>query len=180
MFRRVVTGHVGDKSTIIADGVPARTEIFKATPGMATSYMWATPAQPTVPGEPVVETLTDRTPFLPDVGETRFIYLQVAPDSVFMDENFDPAASGEEMMALEPEMMAVMEPENPGMHRTQTIDYVIVLDGEICLEVDEQEEVLVKAHDVVIQNGTRHAWRNRSHKPVLLAIVLIGAAPRHA
>ena len=180
MFRRVVTGHVGNKSTIVADSAPPRTHVLKATPGMATSYLWATHAQPKVPGEPVIETFTEDIRFLPGVGETRFIYLQVAPDSVLLDENFDPAAAGAEMMALQPEMAATMELENPGMHRTQTIDYVIVLDGEIYLEVDDEEEVRLTTHDVVIQNGTRHAWRNKSGKPTLLAVVLIGAAPRPA
>jgi quercetin dioxygenase-like cupin family protein len=68
-----------------------------------------------------------------------------------------------------------MEPDNPGMHFTDTVDYVIVLDGEVWLEVDGGKDVLLKKHDVVIQNGTRHAWRNKSDRNVTIAAVLVGA-----
>ena len=60
------------------------------------------------------------------------------------------------------------------MHTTDTIDYGIVLSGEIWLEVDDGEETRLRQHDVVIQNGTRHAWRNKSSAPATAAFVLIG------
>ena len=66
----------------------------------------------------------------------------------------------------------VMEPDNPGMHTTQTIDYGIVLSGEIHLELDEGE-VLLQAGDVVVQRATRHAWWNRSGELCKVAFVLI-------
>jgi hypothetical protein len=68
-----------------------------------------------------------------------------------------------------------MEPENPGMHTTPTIDYGFVLNVEIWLELDDGKTVHLKEHDVVVQNGARHAWRNKSDKPVTMAFVLIGA-----
>ena len=61
------------------------------------------------------------------------------------------------------------------MHKTDSVDYGILLDGEIWLELDDGKEVHLKRHDTVIQNGTRHAWRNRSDKPTTIALVLIGA-----
>jgi len=63
------------------------------------------------------------------------------------------------------------------MHTTPTVDYGIVLDGEIWLELDN-ETVHLKRHDIVIQNGTRHAWRNKGTAPATLAFVLIGATRR--
>ena len=68
-----------------------------------------------------------------------------------------------------------METDNPGMHTTQTVDYGIVLEGEVWLEVDDGKQVHLKPHDIVVQNGTRHAWRNKGDKPVKIAFVLIGA-----
>ncbi len=68
----------------------------------------------------------------------------------------------------------VMEREDPSMHTTPTIDYGIVLDGEVVLELDEGE-TLMKAGDIVVQRKTRHAWRNRSGKPVTTAFVLISS-----
>ena len=68
----------------------------------------------------------------------------------------------------------VMEQDDPAMHKTPTIDYGIVLEGEVVLELDEGETVL-RAGDVVVQRRTRHAWRNRSGKPCRLLFVLISS-----
>jgi quercetin dioxygenase-like cupin family protein len=63
------------------------------------------------------------------------------------------------------------------MHKTQTIDYVIVLKGEVTLVLDGDERDL-KPFDVVIQRGTNHAWVNRGKEPALLAVVLVDATVR--
>jgi predicted SnoaL-like aldol condensation-catalyzing enzyme len=68
------------------------------------------------------------------------------------------------------------DPERPGFHTTQTIDYQIVLSGELWLGLETGEETLVKQGDVVIQNGTSHAWTNRTREPAVLAAVSIGVA----
>jgi len=96
-----------------------------------------------------------------------------APDSVMM--SIDPVAGFQEFAEHVPDLAAAMEPDSPGMHTTQTVDYGIVLEGEVWLEVDDGKEVHLKPHDVIVQNGTRHAWRNKSDKPVKIAFVLIGA-----
>jgi mannose-6-phosphate isomerase-like protein (cupin superfamily) len=64
---------------------------------------------------------------------------------------------------------------HPMMHRTETIDYALILSGEITMVLDD-EEVLLKAGDVVVQCGTNHAWSNRSHAPCLVAFILIDGA----
>jgi len=61
-----------------------------------------------------------------------------------------------------------------GMHRTKTLDYAIVLSGEIYAVLDE-EEVLLKAGDVLVQQGTNHAWSNRTDRPATIAFVLVDA-----
>ena len=68
-----------------------------------------------------------------------------------------------------------LELDNPGMHTTDSVDYGIVIAGEVFLELDNGEERLLTAGDCVVQNGTRHAWRNRSDKTVTIAFVLLGA-----
>jgi quercetin dioxygenase-like cupin family protein len=78
-----------------------------------------------------------------------------------------------ENLAISPGLAELFEPD--GMHTTPTIDYGIVLEGEIWLELDEGRSRLIRKHDVVVQNGTRHAWRNKSDQPATLAVVLIGA-----
>jgi quercetin dioxygenase-like cupin family protein len=62
-----------------------------------------------------------------------------------------------------------------GMHTSDTIDYGIVLSGEVCLELDDGEEVHLKQGDCVVQNGTRHNWRNRGSEVCVIAFVLTGA-----
>ena len=64
------------------------------------------------------------------------------------------------------------EGKHPGMHRTQTVDYAIVLEGEIWAVMD-QDETLLRAGDVLIQRGTNHAWANRSNATARIAFVLI-------
>ncbi len=65
--------------------------------------------------------------------------------------------------------------EADGFHRTDTLDYVMVLDGEITLELD-RGSVALRSGDCVVQRGTRHAWRNRSGRPVTMAVVMVSLA----
>ena len=68
-----------------------------------------------------------------------------------------------------------MERDEPGMHTTATVDYGIVLSGEVVLELDDGAERTVRAGDVVVQRATRHAWRNRSDADCVVAFVLISS-----
>ena len=65
--------------------------------------------------------------------------------------------------------------ENIGMHTTDTVDYEFVISGEVVLELDDGAEVTLRPGDTVVQNGTRHAWRNRTSEPAVLVVVLVGA-----
>lgn len=65
--------------------------------------------------------------------------------------------------------------DNPGMHTSDSIDYDVVMEGEIHLELDDGESKKLSRGDVVVQNGTRHAWRNKSDKPATMLFVLVGA-----
>ena len=61
------------------------------------------------------------------------------------------------------------------MHTTDTVDFAVILSGEVYLELDDGAEVLLKAGDCVVQNGTRHAWHNRSTANCVVAFSMIGA-----
>jgi quercetin dioxygenase-like cupin family protein len=74
-----------------------------------------------------------------------------------------------------PGAIAAMEPDAPGMHITDSIDYVLVVSGEATLELDNGEQTVLRAGDAVIQNGTRHAWRNHGTEPCTIVGVAIGA-----
>jgi len=63
------------------------------------------------------------------------------------------------------------------MHTTHTVDYAILLDGELWLELDDGETVHLSAGDIVVQQATRHGWRNKGEHPATIAFVMLGAKP---
>jgi quercetin dioxygenase-like cupin family protein len=65
-----------------------------------------------------------------------------------------------------------MEPNNPGVHQTATVDYGVVLDGEVDLELDDGVKIRLTAGDTIVQLGSRHAWRNPTDRPATVAFVL--------
>jgi len=77
-------------------------------------------------------------------------------------------------IGLTPEGDASGKPRNPAMHRTKTIDYALILSGEIDMLLDDSE-IHLKAGDVVIQRGTNHAWVNRGNQPCQVAFVMVDA-----
>jgi quercetin dioxygenase-like cupin family protein len=172
--RRVVTGHNDGKSVIRSDGTPPRAKDFVHTPSFFSALVWTTPVRPSISfdGKDPTESVAS---FIPTLGETRFIIVTFPPDSVMASADFDPVAAIREQSEESPGLVQCFEPDNPGMHTTPTVDYGIVLDGEIWLELDDGNMTHLKRHDVIIQNRTRHAWRNKGTVPATLAFILIGA-----
>jgi hypothetical protein len=176
--RRVVTG-IGPegRSGVVSDGPAPRTDSYATVPGFESSLLWSTPAAAAVgPGTPRDD--TPQVSFVPAPGETRMMFVTFPPDAAMMRADFDPAAFGAEFAAKSPGLAERFEIDHPGMHTTDSIDYDVVLEGEIVLELDDGKEVMLRPHDVVVQNGTRHAWRNRSDKPAKMLFVLVGAERR--
>ena len=99
------------------------------------------------------------------------------PDAIFASRDFDPEAAAIEQAASLPGLAALFEPDNPGFHRTPTIDYGILLEGELVLELDDGVTASLGVGDIVVQNGTRHAWRNRTRATATMAFVLVGTGP---
>ncbi len=75
-------------------------------------------------------------------------------------------------------MAEVMEPDPPGMHTTETIDINLVISGEIWLELDDGAELQLKTDDCVVQNGTRHAWHNKTDAACTMVVAIVGAQRR--
>lgn len=174
MVRRIVTGERGGRSVVLSDGPVANTHDFAAVHGFQTTLAWKAEAVPALPydGEDPVARVTS---MVPDPQGSTLIIVRFPPDSVFAASDFDGAAAGQEQAEFLPGLFESFDPDGSGMHKTATVDYDIVLDGELWLELDDGEVRHLKAGDVVIQNGTHHAWRNRSDKVSTMAAVLIGA-----
>ena len=173
-MRRVVTGVVGGRSVFLSDGKPANMHSYIGWPGHKTALIWSTEATPHLPLRSGDEPASgDRV--TPAVGETRLLRVTFPPDSIFADPSFDPERYGDEAGQHLPGLIEAFEPNGSGMHRTASIDYGIVLDGEVWLELDDGAEVQLHQGDIIVQGGTRHAWRNKSDREVTLVFVLVGA-----
>ena len=91
------------------------------------------------------------------------------------ENGLDLEAFKKEYLEKVPGLSECHESDDPAMHTTDTIDYNIILSGEIWLELDDGNKVYLKPGDCVIQNGTRHAWRNEGAEPCFIASVRVGA-----
>ena len=172
-LRRVVTGrNRAGKAIMVQNGVSPRIVTTETLPGLALVEVWATDKIPTLPVDPVDLTTTMKS-FVPGPGGTRFRIVQFPRVS---NRAFDQEAFRREYSVKAPGLAEAMELQDFGMHTTDTVDYGVVISGEITLELDDGAKVSLKQGDCVVQNGTRHAWRNSSTTPCVMAFVLVGAA----
>jgi mannose-6-phosphate isomerase-like protein (cupin superfamily) len=172
--RRVVTGHDEDgKAVVISDGPAPFVHVNAVNPEWYSTDIWRTGETPArivpVPGEP---TLGPRRQ-MPQKRGTVLRINHFPPESEEV-RRMDPDASRRAFAALGNEKAATFGKggRHPLMHRTETIDYAIVLSGEITMVMDDRD-VELKAGDVLVQCGTNHAWSNRSNAPCVVAFVLI-------
>jgi mannose-6-phosphate isomerase-like protein (cupin superfamily) len=171
--RRVVTGHDADGKAVVASD----TEIDGFRPAMITGSefhnLWGADQAPHFPDD---GSMSPFTAYFPPIGGFRFGFFTVPPETqAVAAPPVDVDAAVAEFDAGMPGLVSYMEPDAPGMHTTDTIDFEVVVDGEVWLELDNGVEVHLKPGDTVVQNGTRHAWRNHGDKPCRLAVFLIGA-----
>ena len=171
-YRRVVTENVNGKSVVQSDG-PMPAYEFRTVPGYEHTLIWVNPVTPDLSKEQRFDRYPDSV--VPGPGGTSLHFVTFPPGSVFADPSFDGRAAQEEALMRLRGLADHFEKEDPGMHKTKTVDYAVVYDGEIWLELDDSETLHLKPGDVVVQNGTRHAWRNKGTKPVTMLFFLNGA-----
>lgn len=171
-IRRVVTGHDGNGKAVFASDTVVEPNTLALVPGAEFYQMWGSDERSSFPDDgsrPVAPT------YFPGPNGFRFGLFSVAPDSAVFTEDLDVEAALVEMEEKLPGMAAHMEPDNPGMHTTATIDYEFVVSGRVVLELDDGATVELSPGDTVVQNGTRHAWRNPFDETAMLVVVLIAA-----
>ena len=167
--RRIVTGHRADgRSTVLIDA-PA-PNVKQRAAGNGSTLLW----------------VTDESPAdVSRAGDRAAREIGVPPPrrgSIFRVAEFPPGVGGEVRdnetvlrdFAIGPDVKRGHAPRHPAIHRTRSLDYVVVLEGEITLLLDDGD-VLLKAGDVVVQQGTNHAWINRGAATCRLAMVFIDA-----
>jgi mannose-6-phosphate isomerase-like protein (cupin superfamily) len=171
-YRRVVTGNVKGKSVVQSDE-PLLAYEFNSVPGYEHTLIWVNPATPDLSKEQKFDRYPDSV--VPGPGGTSLHFVTFPPDSVFADPSFDAHAAQKEALVRLRGLADHFEKEDPGMHKTRTVDYSVVYDGEIWLELDDGETLHLRRGDVVVQNGTRHAWRNKGAEPVTMLFFFNGA-----
>jgi cupin domain len=170
--RPIVTGNVNGRSVVQSDEQMQAYQ-FRTVPGYEHTLIWVNAAIPDLSKEQRFDRYPDSV--VPGPGGTSLHFVTFPPSSVFADPSIDgEAARGEALIRLRG-LADHFEKEDPAMHRANTVDYAVVYDGEIWLELDDAKTVHLSRGDVVVQNGTRHAWRNRGTKPVTILFFLTGA-----
>ncbi len=166
--RRVVTGHDSEGRAIIqSDGPPQRVFDNLGQPGLVFHELWNTQSSPAPIDRAGGEPHEPKLSLAPPSNGTRIRILDIPPDKPqdVLDTVFDNIGASENFKGSDSQRHA-------SFHRTQTVDYGIVLEGELVLIMDVGETI-VRAGDVIIQRGTNHGWANRSNRSARIAFILI-------
>ncbi len=173
-IRRVVTGHdKNGKAIVISDGFAPAVKTSPLRPGHTSVDIWKTSAAPVPIGKDEPDPTLGPRQIHPAPQGTVIRISELGPESDAI-RNLSPEKAREVFRAAGNEAASTFGRggRHPMMHRTETIDYAVVLEGEITLLLDDTD-VQLKAGDVVIQRGTNHAWSNRSGKPCRMLYILI-------
>lgn len=168
-MRRVITGHnEKGRSIVTLDGPPARS-IGEDVGGLFE--LWNTDGQDVISTDQ--NDRADQDIILsPSGGGTKFRYFQINPLPEGVPEDMLQEIAADAFEKVGAAHHRVDTTKHPAMHKTETIDYIILLKGDVTLILDD-EEVDLKPFDVVVQRGTNHAWVNNGTEPALLIAVLI-------
>lgn len=174
--RRVVTGHDDDGKAVFASDERVAPITLAMLPGAEFHRLWGSDGRQRYPDGGLAP---NAHAYLPPTSGFRLVLFTLPPEGANAAP-IDPESSlgdelVEEVEAKLPGMLAHMEPDEPGMHTTDTTDLSIVVSGRIVLELDDGAETALSVGDVVVQNGTRHRWRNPGSEPAVLCTVMVGA-----
>jgi mannose-6-phosphate isomerase-like protein (cupin superfamily) len=170
--RRVVTGRDKAGKSVFVSDEQVEPINMALMPGLEFVRVWGGDETPKLPAD---GTQPPAPTFFPPGSGYRFAFVTIPPEgSATLPEDLEVEQAVAEVNEKMPGMMDHMEPENPGMHTTDTVDLDLVVSGELYLELDDGAEVHLRTGDCVIQNGTRHAWHNRSSEPCTMLSILVG------
>lgn len=171
-IKRYVTGHNKDGKAIVTyDDFAPNAVPLKGWPGAGVTEIWVT-------GEMPVDNMGESDQSLrplqhdPTPNGTIFRVVEIPPESksaIDTEATFAQLGSGNKPRDED-------KAKHPTMHKTNSVDYLVVISGEMWM-IMEEGEVLLEAGDCIVQRGTNHAWKNTSDKPCLLAAVLVDAHP---
>lgn len=172
-IHRVVTGHNAQGQAVVVSNGPLPTVVeIAAIPGTVFHEVWSTSGAPAPVDNGADPTLGPLTLPPPKHG-TRFRFVDIPPDTEeFLAHGAQRMKDAFSQIGDEAASTVIAQSPHPLMHRTESVDYGVVIEGEMTLVLD-QGEVLLKPGSVVVQRGTNHAWANRSGKPCRMLFVLV-------
>ncbi len=172
--RRVITGHdEKGRAVVIEDGLAPVVHTAAKRPGYASTEIWRTNESPAKIGKICQDDTAGPRRQLPATRGTVVRINTLAPESEQLRNLTSQEAQGIFSTLGNPNASTyATSGRHPLMHRTETIDYAIVLSGEVTMVLDDSEVVL-RAGDVLVQCGTNHAWSNRGSVPCQIAFVLV-------
>lgn len=174
--RRIVTGHDAQgRSVFVSDEPAPRANDFIDLPGYGVTQVWRNDTPASLGG--TADRTLENGSLIPLPGGSSMLMISLPPDTV-MAAPLNPARAFAQMSTAMPGLLECFEQQDPAMHCTPTVDYVVILEGELWLELDDGQQRRVSVGDVVIQNGTRHAWRNQSERVARAAVFMQGIAVR--
>ncbi|MDA9660669.1 cupin domain-containing protein [Gammaproteobacteria bacterium] len=171
-MRRIVTGHNEEGKSVVSIDSPPSRSLGEDAGGLYE--IWNTD------GEGFdTKSLKDKADIdvllSPAKGGTKIRYFQINPIPEGVPQEVIEASTAAAFEKMGAAHHRVDTSRNAAMHETDTIDYIILLKGDVTLILDE-EEIKVNPHDIVVQRGTNHAWVNNGTEPALLIAVLIDSS----
>ena len=167
--RRVVTGHDDDGRAVCVSDSHATCILQRPNrPGVTLTNLWQCTTSP-AEYDGAEETVDGPFVLHPPENGNVFRIIEFEPEDPEVLKNLDGKAAFAEMGAAH---AIVEDARHPFMHRTNSVDYAVILSGEITMLLDDSE-VLLKEGDVVVQRGTNHAWSNRGTETCRIAFVLV-------
>jgi mannose-6-phosphate isomerase-like protein (cupin superfamily) len=175
-IHRVVTGHDADGKAIVASSGPLPTVVeIAAIPGTVFHEVWSTAATPAPVDNGADPTLGPLMLPPPQQG-TRMRFVDIPPDTAeFLAQGAGKMKDAFGQIGDEKASTVKAHSPHPLMHRTESVDYGVVIEGELTLVLDDSE-VQLRPGSVVVQRGSNHAWANRSGKPCRMLFVLVDGA----
>lgn len=171
-IRRVITAQAKDGKAVVVGDEEVSPITVRLVPGAEFHRIWGSDTTPDLRAAP---NASQAKGWFPPAGGFRFGLVTLPPDTAAMPEQLDMATALAEFREKLPDLAETMEPASPGMHTSNTVDVSLIVSGQATLDLGDGDTVVLEVGDCVVQNGTRHAWRNPTPQPCTMAVAIVGA-----
>jgi quercetin dioxygenase-like cupin family protein len=170
MLRRVISANDENGNPVFTEDSMIEARSAEALPGVAMHHIWGADGRvlPRDGSQPSWHS------HFPPADGWRFVLLTLQPGQAAAPIDAPTESQLEELEEAFPGLLTTVEPGTEGMHTSETVDLVVVVDGPITLELSDSQVKDLHTGDVIVQVGNVHRWVNRSSKPCVVAAVVVG------